>query len=558
MRKDEAAEVEIDFLGLSNCVTLRQDQVEHILLVRALYIPPISTGCPGPDCKGRWERTKLMPMAPFADSPRDGRPVVVDLFVVQFVCSDCGHPLEFDIEWYHEARQMTRRLEKYVTDRAATLSTFRQIALDSCLDENTVGDICADAFRGFDLKRSKDLPRVLQIDEVYFHDKYYTILVNGETGEAVDLLEGRSDSDIRKRIKEAGNAEAVDYWCQDFSLQFHDVAVKPFPRPEKRKSKSPKVFEAEQTEYPTSYMLAFEPMPEGDVDELSEEESYRQTREKLAALLTNAKAVGDHFHLNKAIGDSLNKIRVYIQNSLPEYYFNLETSSCTETEKSSPEWERIKAQAREKADRLAKDRKDELTNNRYKLFARRNELNDDDRFWVDRMCSEHPLLGMGWEAKNRGLDVFPVKPPLGRTKKSREAAMAKRAALLMDEQEAGRKLDEWAASIPEELRPFFGRPLRLIGTWREEIIRIGTTGYSNAGAESKNRYLRMLMAITHGLDFDALRARLLWADDHRRTDRWPSFCDDEEGMISMAKFVELAKAVIARNEEERTEPSTAS
>ena len=41
----------------------------------------------------------------------------------------------------------------------------------------------------------------------------------------------------------------------------------------------------------------------------------------------------------------------------------------------------------------------------------------------------------------------------------------------------------------------------------------------------------------------------LLADAHRRKDRWPSFCyDDEEDKIDTKRFVELAKAYIARKE----------
>ena len=59
----------------------------------------------------------------------------------------------------------------------------------------------------------------------------------------------------------------------------------------------------------------------------------------------------------------------------------------------------------------------------------------------------------------------------------------------------------------------------------------------------------MLRAISRGLSIESLRARLLWADAHRRKDRWPSFCyDDEEDKIDTKRFVELAKAYIARKE----------
>ena len=126
--------------------------------------------------------------------------------------------------------------------------------------------------------------------------------------------------------------------------------------------------------------------------------------------------------------------------------------------------------------------------------------------------------------------------------------MKKRFAQLITEEEAGRRLDEWVSSIRKErLESFFDQPLRMISNWRSELIRIGTTPYSNAGAESKNRYLRMLNAISRGLEFKMLRARLLWADANPAHDRWPTFCDDETGEITVERFVQLADTFLERN-----------
>ena len=209
---------------------------------------------------------------------------------------------------------------------------------------------------------------------------------------------------------------------------------------------------------------------------------------------------------------------------------------------------------RDKAAKLAKSRIDELKKRKHTLFTHPKKLTKDEWPWLKEIFEDHPILGRGWEAKNRGLNIFPEKPPMGRSKKAREAAQAKRAALPMSEQESGRGLDEWVAFIKKDkkLQPFFESPVGMIRDWGEEIIRIGTTGYSNAGTEPKNRYLRMLAAISRGLRFKMLRARLLWADDHRRTDRWPSFCDDVKGKMTMKRFVELANAFIARKEPRST------
>jgi len=120
----------------------------------------------------------------------------------------------------------------------------------------------------------------------------------------------------------------------------------------------------------------------------------------------------------------------------------------------------------------------------------------------------------------------------------------------MTEEDAARALHDWANEFKEdiELAEYFKRALNMIRNWRTELIRVGTTGHSNAGTEEKNRYLRRIAALSRGLTFESLRARLLWADEHRHTNRWPSFCNDFEGRIDPEKVIELALAKISRQE----------
>ena len=226
----------------------------------------------------------------------------------------------------------------------------------------------------------------------------------------------------------------------------------------------------------------------------SPEEHYRLTKEELQNVLKNAKVVGDHFHFKQAIRASMDKVRRAVQKALLEQYLVMAFKSLSECDRTSPEWSKLEEKARFDAGERAKRRENELTNHRKVLCTRPENLkSDQDRKWVEQMCDEHPLLQSGHEAMIRGYKIVPLKPPFGKTRKSRAPAMEERFAQLMTEEEASRRLDEWASSVRDEgLEAFFDRPLRLISNWRPELIRIGTTPYSNAGAESKNRYLRMV------------------------------------------------------------------
>ncbi len=141
--------------------------------------------------------------------------------------ANCHTTYEEEIPWYHPRRNMTWRLERYIRERAATLTTFQQIALDACQDRKTVHGILFDAIRELEGDGRNDLPRVLGIDEIYFGKKTYTILVDIESGKAVDLLDGRSAESVRKRFKEASNCAAVEYVTQDFSQSYRAAATQP-------------------------------------------------------------------------------------------------------------------------------------------------------------------------------------------------------------------------------------------------------------------------------------------------------------------------------------------
>jgi transposase len=531
-------DITIDFLDLPDCTTFRKDQIEHILLVRAFYEPKLPDACSL--CKGRWlPVTEAQHLRPFWDIPR-GSPVLVQLFVPIMLCSVCGHSLSFAIAWLHATRHMTHRLEDNILEQAATLSTFTQIALNTGQDVNTVIDIFLSTFREFDQKKGKDLPRVLEIDEVYFHGRYYTILVDGESGAAIDLLEGRINEIIAARLRQARNPEAVEYVTQDFYNPFRSVTTTsiPFHKKQRKPPVSP-----EDSDDDTFKTPMFGEMPRinarvgGEHDQIAASNVARR-------LLPNAKTVGDHFHFKRKIQESFDGVRIHVKNSLRRFFFNRLKKTYTKEELANPG---IKKKLNADVDILTKCRSDELEKERDIWSTKPKSPNDNDLLGRNKIFTDHPLLEKAWRVKNQGLAIFPRKTSLGRSQQSRRAAMAKRTEQLMDAEEAGRRLDAWVNSIDTQLAPHFRKATELIENWREAVIRIGTTPYSNAAAESKNRLLRMLEAIGRGLSFEQLRARLLWADAHRRIYRWPDCFGDTEGTMTTQRFIRLADAFLARN-----------
>ncbi len=544
-REKMAKSICVDFLGLANCTMTRLDELEHILLAHATYRAPEPSGeCER--CHKSEFRTSTRPNRELLiwDIPSGGCPVLIRLTTWPMICAgtNCHTPYREDIPWYHPLRNMTRRLEQYIRERLATLTTFQQIALDTCQDRKTISGILFDAVREIEGDGKKDLPRVLGIDEIYFGKKIYTILIDIESGKAVDLLDGRSAESVSRRFKDATNCAAVEYVTQDFSQSYRAAATQPTEAEDKKRQKKTSSGELNELQ-----LALFTESP-GPGEEARE---IRLSRETLTGMLPNAKIVGDHFHFAQAIVDEgFNKVRIKAKEDMKKSFFAKMLSHFLKLEKQMPLPKYIPKKVRDKAKDAVNKKAGEFDSYKFLLFARQENLNSKpDKLRIVRdLLREYPLLKRAWDLKEAGLHIFPVQPSLGRTNKAREAALIERARLRLSPEEAARRLDAWVKQVneQEDLAKFFQRAVNMIKNWREELILIGTTGYSNAATESKNRYLRSLASISRGLPFKTLRARLLCADANHRKDRWPSFCDDYPGEIDSETFLRLAHDYLAQ------------
>jgi hypothetical protein len=533
-----------DFLGLENCVVLRTDEIEHLLLVRASYEWDLdSVRCPS----GHSNRFREVPQSRkilyFWDIPRGERAVLVQLIVIPIACTKCDEFVRKRISWLDKGRQMTHRLQDYILSRMATLTTFEQVALETGVDEKMASEVFQKAFKAEDDKRSKDLPRVLGIDEVFFHGRGYTILVNGETGKAVDLLKGLRKEEIKPRFEKAGNRESVEYVLQDFSVSHRGLSKSVAVGKLINAVQDLEPSSANDEDYP---LLRDLPDPEPIVSEEEEQKAALSARKQLKVLLPHACIVGDHYHFKSRIQEGFDKALKGLQEAELRTYRKTLLGRLKKTKAhrlQTMDW------IEHEADVKVEERKNELNVGSYLLRKHPRNLKKNEWPWIKRILGDHPSLMRAWDAKNAGLNIFPEKPRMGKTNKARAEVLAVRRAKTMDEGEAARRLDDWAASLDPTLRDFFKTPLNLIRDWREELIRIGTTIYTNADTESKNHFLRLLAANSRGLEFEMLRARLLWADDHGRSERWPGCFDNVKGRIDPPRLFRLAARELARRGE---------
>jgi transposase len=486
-----------------------------MIAVRAAYfITPAA--CPQGDV-GALELEKIDDWLVW-DAPRFGiYPTIVQLLVPIFHCLACGCRFQAQPPWLDYGSvtaeddkrpprpTRTSRLVTYIMDRMTTMTTFAQIARDTGYSEDSIKAIFEKRFNAWDAERGKDLPRAFEIDETLH--KYgkagglVTLFVDEENGHTVDVLLDRDKSTIARRFFEAENRDDVEYVGMDFSDPFRDVATKPLK--------------------PQREMPAEEDMPElfNGVEMLEyvvddSGESSESTR-----ALPGAQAGGDNFHLSKAMEDALTDVRNFETDSLSEKY------RVEELAKASPEAitgmgeEAFQAEAKSKADKRASERKSDLKKRRLWLSPRPEDLSDGQTLWVQDVLSEFPLLKAAYELKNEGLEVTSKK----RKKKTAEEVRA--------------GIEHWLGSCEgSSAGSFFSRPRNILTNWKEELVRSADKAINTNKVESKNGLFKLRIRMGRGVSIETMRAFMVWADAHRRTNRWPRVCGDVKSMTARQFF----------------------
>ena len=218
---------------------------------------------------------------------------------------------------------------------------------------------------------------------------------------------------------------------QDFSQSYRAAANQP---PEAKGKKRKKAAGAAGDELQLA--LFTEAPVSGETVSADAGKEVRHSREALAGMLPNAEIVGDHFHFAQAIvNEGFNKVRVKVKEDLKKNYRRKMLRRFLKLEDQVPLPKYISPGVRKKV-KAAVDRKvDGLDRHRFLLFERQESLNSkpDKLSIVKELLGESPLLARAWALKESGLKIFPVQPSLGRTKKSREAALIERAKLRLSQ-----------------------------------------------------------------------------------------------------------------------------
>jgi transposase len=149
-------------------------------------------------------------------------------------------------------------------------------------------------------------------------------------------------------------------------------------------------------------------------------------------------------------------------------------------------------------DTVRKDTREHLTGrqsrtlkrDRYILFHRKADLNEQDQFILDLWIGQFPTLGKAYQLKEQFCDLWDVK----------------------DRQEAIERYGVWLASIPTDLQPAFKPLTTAVGNWKGEIFAWWEHPITNAYTEAIAGLVKLTNHTGRGYSFKAIRAKLLYSN----------------------------------------------
>ena len=183
---------------------------------------------------------------------------------------------------------------------------------------------------------------------------------------------------------------------------------------------------------------------------------WRPYRLAVQAALKNAVVVVDKFHIVRMANVALEQVRKDLRESLSD----------------------------KKRRTLKKDR--------FILLHRKRDLDDQDLFLLSTWTENYPQLGQAYELKESFFDIWD------------EA----------NKQTAWDKYEAWRASIPTDLAKSFKDITTAVENWKEPIFNYFDTRVTNAYTEALNGVMKVVNRNGRGYSFEAIRAKMLYAEAH--------------------------------------------
>lgn len=177
-------------------------------------------------------------------------------------------------------------------------------------------------------------------------------------------------------------------------------------------------------------------------------------RDAVRAVIPQAEIVVDKFHVVRMANDAMERVRKSLRESL-----------------------------------TPKQRRG-LMHDRFVLLKRERDLNDKERLNLDGWTKNYPELGEAYRLKEQFFGIYDAESP----------------------DEAQAKFIQWQKSIPSEIADAFADIERALGNWTMPILNYFNHPVTNAYTESINSLIRVMNRLGRGYSFEALRAKILFAE----------------------------------------------
>ena len=176
-----------------------------------------------------------IPLAPngsrrvtYRDIPVRGKPVQIEWNRQRFYCVGCRKTCPDEHPDLHNKRNMTKRLHDWIAERSLK-HTFASVAEDIGMDEKTVRNVFDEWSEEKLTKIVFQTPRVLGIDEVHLLHQARGILTNIEERTMIDLLPGRKQEVMARRIALMPDKNKVEVVAMDMWRPYLDIVSAQIP-----------------------------------------------------------------------------------------------------------------------------------------------------------------------------------------------------------------------------------------------------------------------------------------------------------------------------------------
>ncbi|APZ42571.1 ISL3 family transposase [Acidihalobacter ferrooxydans] len=156
--------------------------------------------------------------------------------------------------------------------------------------------------------------------------------------------------------------------------------------------------------------------------------------------------------------------------------------------------ERVRKSLREQ---LTPKQRGGLMHDRFVLLKRERDLTDKEAFLLDGWCQNYPELGLAYRQKEDFYAIYEAKSPA----------------------EAKTLFNAWLHTLTPDIRDAFSDLVRAWQNWEPYICNYFKHPVTNAYTESLNNLIRVMNRLGRGYSFEALRAKILFAEGAFKTEK---------------------------------------